>query len=314
MRFTSGVHYGMASRSNGQERGQFAGHETFPLRLLWLKKAHDAVGAGVEAGFFQRPEAIARFGVGRNMAVAMRFWALASGMVSEQERRLEQTPLSRMILDDDGLDPYLEAHATIWLVHWYLASRLQITTTIHYAFNYINSTEFTAESLAEDLAVFAERKGWKVSDMTLKRDVEVFLRGYVRRSEVNVEDAAEPLLAELGLIRGMSPGPWFEFIRGPKPTLPDEVFLFALLDFWSEMGPDRSTLTAEQISYAPGSPGRAFKLDENSVVSRLMNLDELTSGAMIWTDTAGLRQVQRSHEIDPLSLLSSAYTKRRGRA
>ena len=309
-----GVDYGMVSRSGGEERGQFAGHETFPLRLLWLKKAHDAVGEGVETGFFQRPEAIVHFGVGRNMAVSMRFWALASGMATEQARRIEQTPLGRLLLDNDGLDPYLESPATIWLVHWYLASKLQMTTTIHYAFNHINSTEFTAESLAKELASFAVQRGWKVSEVTLKRDVEVFLRGYVRRSEMNVEDAAEPLLAELGLIRSMSPGPWFEFIRGPKPTLPDEVFLFALIEFWSDLGSDLSTLTAEQISYAPGSPGRAFKLDENSVVSRLMNLDELTNGALIWTDTAGLRQVQRRREMDALALLPLAYARGRSRA
>lgn len=59
-------------------RGQFAGHETFPLRLLWLKKAYDAVRGGVSPGTFQEQSAIARFGVGRNMAVSMRFWGLAT--------------------------------------------------------------------------------------------------------------------------------------------------------------------------------------------------------------------------------------------
>ena len=41
-------------------RGQFAGHETFPLRLLWLKKAYDAVGDGVEVAgeFGQQGQAI----------------------------------------------------------------------------------------------------------------------------------------------------------------------------------------------------------------------------------------------------------------
>ena len=48
-------------------KGQFAGHETFPLRLLWLKKAFDAVGDQADARTFQEQEAIARFGVGRNM-------------------------------------------------------------------------------------------------------------------------------------------------------------------------------------------------------------------------------------------------------
>ena len=47
------------------------GHETFPLRYGWLKKAFDAVAeeeaTGNERSVFLAADAIARFGVGRNM-------------------------------------------------------------------------------------------------------------------------------------------------------------------------------------------------------------------------------------------------------
>ncbi|MDV6374158.1 DUF4007 family protein [Deinococcus arenicola] len=288
-------------------RGQFAGHETFPLRLLWLKKVYEAVGQGVESGYFQRPEAIAEFGVGKNMAVSMRFWALAAGMISEQNKRITRTSLADLILDNDGFDPYLEDRATTWLIHWHLASTTTMTTTIYFAFNHVNTTEFTAASLTQDIIEFAERSNWKISETTLKRDVEVFLRGYARKSETNIEDAAEPLMAELGLVKSVSPGQWFEFTRGSQQSLPDEVFLYGLMQFWDRTGQEIGTLTAEQISYAPGSPGRVFKLDEDSVVTRLINLESITKGKILWTDTAGLRQVQRNGEIDILEMLSGVY-------
>lgn len=294
----------------GQKRfgnkAQFAGHETFPLRLLWLKKAYDAVGAGAPIRTFQEQDAIARFGVGRNMAVAIRYWALASGLFEEAQGIIAATDLGHAILKDDGFDPYLEAPATIWLIHWNIASSPERTTTTYFAFNHLVGLEFDSASIVEQLFSSASMDGRRLSRGTLKRDVEVFLRGYVRKGEGQIEDAAEPLLAELGLIREARIGGWFEFVRGPKPSLPQGIFAYALGKFWEQEG-NAATLTAEQICYAPGSPGRVFKLDEDSVVTRLMGLGALTGGAWQWVDTAGLRQVQRRSEFDPLVLIEADY-------
>lgn len=288
-------------------RTQFAGHETFPLRLLWLKKAYDVAKDGVDSGTFHEQAAIATFGVGRNMAVSMRFWALASGLFEETSRVLRPTALGHAILADTGFDPYLERSATIWLVHWHIASTPQLTTTIFYAFNQLTATEFEPAALAADLLALAQARGWRAAPVTLKRDVEVFLRSYARRSEGGLDDAAEPLLAELGLVREARAGGWFEFLRGPKPSLHDAIFAYALGDFWERAAGGATTLTAEQVCYAPGSPGRVFKMDEDSVVRRLISLDHFTGHAWIWTDTAGLRQIQRNSDFDTKAALSRAY-------
>jgi hypothetical protein len=289
-------------------RGQFAGHETFPLRLLWLKKAYDAVKDGAPLGTFQEQSAIARFGVGRNMAVSMRYWGLASGLIEEADRQLKPTALGAAILADDGFDPFIERAATVWLVHWAIAGNPQFTTTAYYAFNGLAAIEFDPAMLAEELLGLVAERGWRATRGTLKRDVEVFLRGYVRRGDAQGDDAAEPLLAELGLIREARFGGWHEFVRGPKPSMPDGVFAYALHEFWRRQG-GSTVLTAEQVCYAPGSPGRVFKLDEDSVVTRLMGLEALTGGAWLWTDTAGLRQIQRVSEVDPLQLVAAAYPR-----
>ena len=288
-------------------RAQFAGHETFPLRLLWLKKTFDAARDGTPTGTFQEQSAIARFGVGRNMAVSMRYWALASDFFEEADRVLHPSPLGRAILADDGFDPFIERAATIWLVHWAIASNPRMTTTAYYAFNSLAAIEFDPTMLVDELLDLVEMRGWRATRGTLKRDVEVFLRSYVRREDGHAEDAAEPLLAELGLIREARFGGWHEFVRGPKPTLPDGIFAYALANFWSQQG-GPTALAAEQVCYAAGSPGRVFKLDEDSVITRLMALETVTNGAWIWTDTAGLRQIQRVGAVDTMSLVASAYS------
>ena len=289
-------------------RGQFAGHETFPLRLLWLKKAYDAVRRGAALGTFQEPSAIARFGVGRNMAQSMRYWALAAGFIQECGKQLWPSEIGSLILDDDeGLDPFVERMATIWIAHWHIASDPSMTTTAYFAFNNLSTLEFDASGLNRELAELVSLKGWRATRGTLKRDVEVFLRSYVRRPSGSLEDAAEPLLAELGLVREARAGGWFEFVRGPKPTLPDGVFAYALENFWRPDEGGGTTLTAEQVCYAPGSPGRVFKLDEDSVVTRLMGMADFTGGAWQWTDTAGLRQIQRVGNVDRIDCLRRAY-------
>lgn len=285
---------------------QFTGHETFPLRLLWLKKAYDAVGAEAPIRTFQEQGAIARFGVGRNMANSMRYWANASGLFDEADRIIRPTMLGHAILADDGLDPFLEQAASIWLVHWHIASIQTKATTAFYAFNILNAIDFDPANLLEELIAAVTANGWRATRGTLKRDIEVFLRSYVRKGETFSEDAAEPLLAELSLIREARLGGWYEFVRGPKPTLHDAIFAYALGAFWERSG-GATTLTAEQICYAPGSPGRVFKLDEDSVVTRLMRIDDVTDGAWQWVDTAGLRQIQKIRDIDARRLVPAAY-------
>ena len=291
-------------------RGSFAGHETFPLRLLWLKKAYDAVCNGASSRTFQEPAAIGRFGVGKNMALSMRFWALAAGVIEDSAGQLQPTEFGKAVFDRDGWDPYLEQTATIWAVHAHLAGQPIMATTIFFAFNGLNSLEFDTATLVGALEGVVARKGWRATPGTLRRDVEVLLRSYVSRSDTANEDAAEPLMGELGLIREARLGGYFEFVRGPKPSLPDCVFAYALGRFWTRRHIFSPALTLEQVCYGPGSPGRIFKLSEDEVAVRLSRIEATTNKAWRFTDTAGLRQVQKLDELDGLALLSSSYVKR----
>ncbi len=58
-------------------------------------------------------------------------------------------------------------------------------------------------------------------------------------------------------------------------------------------------MSFENVAYAPGSPGRAFLLDEDDIVERLERLEEISNGTLTWSETAGLRQIIR-HKNRPL--------------
>jgi hypothetical protein len=291
-------------------KGQFSGHETFPLRHLWLRKAFDAVEGGRPRSVFTDPEAIVTFGVGKNMALSIRHWALACRIIEEEGTRARPHELgSHLFGGDHPWDPYMEKPATAWLMHWLVAGTPDMTTTWYWAFNHLPSQTFDHDVLVSSILEYCRFRKWaRIADKTVERDVECFVRSYVTRKEKSAgEDALEPVLAELGLIRQVA-GRLYEFRRGPKPSLPDGVFAYALDDFWRRHAPTASTLSVEAIAYEPGSPGRVFKLDENSVVERLIAMEQVTGERIVWSDTAGVRQVLRVKPITKsYSLLAAAY-------
>ena len=294
-----------------------SGHETFPLRLLWLKKAYDVASgsAGVDRRTFHEQSAIARFGVGKNMALSMRHWALAAAVISDDgQELLTATEFGHTIFGKNGFDPYLEQHSTLWLIHAHLVMVPDVATTFYYAFNKINQAAFSREDLGQAMAAIVDSRGGRATAETLKRDVEVFVRSYSTRSQDAGEDASEPLLVELGLLRELKSSGQIEFVRGPKNTLSDGVFAYVLKRYWERNHPKSPALSVEQVQYGPGSPGRVFKLDEDSTVARLMRMSEITGGKMAWTDTAGLRQVALVGglaEIGETALIAASYERRK---
>ena len=296
---------------------RFAGHETFPLRRLWLRKAFEAVREDEEQNknnTFDKDYGIVRFGVGKNMVTAIRHWAQVFRIVEENKEggSYRVSRLGHRLFDDEaGLDPFMEKISTIWLLHWFVASDVERATTWFYAFNHLNAQSFDRDSLTEALALLCKRlERSRSSTATLKRDVECFVRSYVAKVGAGaVDDQIESVLGELGLIKEVSSRS-FEFRRGAKPTLHDGVFLFALEEFWQNWAPRQSTLSVDAIVYEPGSPGRVFKLDEHAVVDRLVAIDVASQGSYAWSDTAGVRNVARRKEsVDPLSFLPLAYDR-----
>jgi len=144
----------------------------------------------------------------------------------------------------------------------------------------------------------------------VQRDVECLVRTYETKATGNrggVEENLESALAEIGLIRGIKGH--FELVRGPKRSLPDEVFAYALNAFWTRSGSMR-TLSFEAVAYEPGAPGRIFLLDDMELADRLLASERVTRGVIRWSETAGLKQMLRDcalGEDESLRIVSRAY-------
>jgi hypothetical protein len=292
----------------------FSGHETFVFRYGWMKKAVDAVANNPKV--FTDEDAIVTLGVGKNMVRSIRHWGLATGVIEEEVGSrgalLQPTPLGEYLFGLGGQDQYLEDPTTLWLLHWNILSNPQRCTTWHLAFNSLPSNEFTCDQLTHQIEEDIRRRNPKAmpSGNTLKRDIEVFLRTYIpARSSRGVvaEDSLDCPLVELHLVEEVIGSDVFQMKRGPKNTLSDHMFAYALIDFWDHTAAQRETLAFSEVAYGKGSPGIAFKLDENSLVERLERLDQATGGDLLYTETAGLKQVSRKRLRPKFEYLKEYY-------
>lgn len=293
----------------------FSGHETFPFRYTWLKKGVDAVRENPT--IFSDDAATITLGVGKNMVRSIHHWCQAVELIKEDEmgpnRRRWFLPTDRgdKIFADDGVDPYLEDVATLWLIHWKLATNDNRATTWYWAFSIFGQNEFGRDAFIAELIEWAKKNTRnRISENSIKRDVDCFLRTYVpSRLTKNtiVEDTFDCPLVELNLISDSPDVNTYRFHRGPKPSLPIQIFAAALSEFWDAHFSANNTLTLAKIAYSESSPGRTFLLDEDTLVEYLDGLDSLTAGAMRYDETAGLKQVYREKKMTPMELLDRYY-------
>lgn len=289
----------------------FSGHETFPLRQMWIKKIVDMADPNflIKKGKFKSSEFIAELGVGKNMLASMKHWAQACQIIEEIDaNHFVLTDLAKKIFLHNGHDPYSEQATSTWLLHWNLAKKSNRATTCYWLFNRINSGGFSKSELLQQLNRLCSEVGKTFSRSSLTRDIDTIVRSYTPKSELAaVEDSADPVFGELGLINHLANDNYI-FNRGPKSSLNLPLLLYFVLDYWLTSFEANSTLALNAIAYGEASPGRILKLDEDSIIAYLIQADELTSGRIRWSDLAGIKQLSKQN-VDIETLMSEMLRK-----
>jgi hypothetical protein len=264
--------------SNGGRPFRFSGHETFACRFAWLPKAYQFIKSHSER-WSNDEEAMVELGIGKNMVRSLRFWAAAAGIVSNESGQPSITPFGEQIFAEGGLDPYIEHPATSWLIHWKLASNLEVPLfSWHFMFNRWPFPEFTRSDVLAALGRESSRLGYDHSDITLSQHFDVLLHTYLpSRSNVSLEDSLEGPLTDLGLLQpvGEKRGESgrretvYSFRRGRKPEISRALFDYAVDDYWIRRRPTEATISLRDICVGDCSPGRIFLLSEDDVHCRL---------------------------------------------
>ncbi len=296
---------------NNNYKPKFSGHDTFPFRFTWLPKLVNYIEDGkskiIKESEKKKLETITDFGVGLNMVKSIKHWSIATKIC---DKEFQLTDFGKLLFSrKDSFDPYLEKKETLWLLHWMIASD-ETLTTWYYIFNYHQSIIINKDTLLNDLLNIGKFSKWKgMSPNTIKRDIDCFMRTYTfsnKKGEVT-EDSIECPLAELGLINSTYSRGEYEIQRGPKLTLSDQIFEFALNDYWSKQ--TNQIITFEKLMYDHGSPGKVFLLDEKSMEDYLDRLERDEKNFKFNKGAGGLRQITKNKKISNKELIKNCFKK-----
>jgi len=242
-----------------RDRSAFGRHETFPLRFGWLTKGHHAWSKNPDV--FEDDEATVTLGVGKNMVSAIKYWMLATQIVNHDKTVLRPAELGTKIFDEAGWDPYLEDDATIWLLHWLLASNAADATAIFWFFNRFHKPEFTGEELLQALKIFvAENLSSRVSESTLKHDVTLLMRMYepaTLSKSVPLEESLDSPFVLLGLLHPLPETKRHESKPEYRPQLPVAVFAYAVAEMFAHRG--EPNLPVEHLMRSDGAETKEHK-------------------------------------------------------
>lgn len=274
----------------------FSGHETFRCKTHWLKRGYDFI---CNDGNFNADEAVVRLGVGKNMVSSIKFWMKAFGFVNDENAT---TDIATYLLDDNGgRDPYFENVGTLWLLHFLLInndySTIYKTTFVdfHRLRNEIEKVKL--QNFIKTLC-FNETYSKLYNESTVKKDIDVLLHNYCNYGSESIEEQ-NTLLSPLSLIRvGSDKDKWI-FNSINHNSIPAEIFLYAII---------RSKGDAVSVSFdLLQTLALMFCMDNNELLEMIDMVCVLYSSEIIFSDNAGIKELQFRRAFDEFDILDSYY-------
>jgi len=295
---------------------KFGGHQTFFIRDGWLYKALTMLieDQDREMKLLTHEYSADYLGVGKNMAMAIRHWLIATGLaIRNEEKYYEPTKLAKIIYENDK---YFVNLGTWWVLHTNLVHSKENSFGWNWFFNDFNFERFD-RSMCRDLLMrtLSLSKGRVPSENTVDRDLICMLSSYSRyipSTEKDPEEAIESPFRELNLMNYYRDSAMYKINKGRK-DVNIYIFMYVISLLLFDETKSIVDITFYDLVNLKNGPSKIFQIDNESLFELLVRINEsaVEQHALQIRGLAGERQLLFMNK-SPLYWIDEYYKKVNG--
>ena len=284
-------------------------HGSFYIRNGWPTKIINAINAD-HLIFSPNNEldAVDNIGVGRVMVKAMRYWASAMGLATED--KIQQgvtcnlTNLGNVIA---ARDPFCQDKGTLWLLHRNLATNEAQATAWYWAFNVYNSKSFSKDDFCSAFYSYVQRAGGNYQKNAVDKEFDCFKNTYVSDKAFDIEKIIEedtvPFFAPLRLLTYNSGV--FERTKMSAKDIPTDILLYCIMMDNEKALKSKRQLSIDMLLEEPNQVGKYMNLTYAVLLELLLQLEN--QGYIKVINNFGNRHIEIITNSTPVVILNNHY-------
>ena len=250
-------------------------HGSFYLRSGWGTKIIQAVEAdNMIFSPANEQEAVDRIGLGRVMIKALRYWADASGLTTEEkvqggiaERRTDLFDLL------EANDRYFQKPGSLLLLHRNIALNEENATAWYWAFNEFDKQAFSKEEFVEGLHYFLAVNEMSIKKAAVDKEFNCFKNTYLAEKKFDIKTVMDedtyPFFGSLHLLR-VNEDKKFEKAYLTKAEMPLHILIYAIAKDNPEESSHSGQVSIDKIMEEKRQVGKYFPMRYSKLIDMLL--------------------------------------------
>ena len=253
-------------------------HGSFYLRSGWGTKIIQAVEAdNMIFSPANEQEAVDRIGLGRVMIKALRYWADASGLTTEEkvqggiaERRTDLFDLL------EANDRYFQKPGSLLLLHRNIALNEENATAWYWAFNEFDKQAFSKEEFVEGLHYFLAVNEMSIKKAAVDKEFNCFKNTYLAEKKFDIKTVMDedtyPFFGSLHLLR-VNEDNKFEKAYLTKAEMPLHILIYAIAKDNPEESSHSRQVSIDKIMEEKRQVGNYFPMRYSKLIDMLLEAE-----------------------------------------